>query len=304
MILVPFLSLALASGCISVSGNRLTTGDLAKEVPEFRKLAPDIVLGYSPVLGARRTLKTADLNRFLENNGSAERTKAELCIERASRVLQADEVTTAMRDALGALDAKLELIEFSRLPVPPGVVEFSQKDLVAGLSPNSPVRWPGAVRDDENHRFQIWAMVRVTASSRRVIAMTPLRPGQPIVAGQIREEEYEGFPTTRSINLTADSVIGRVPLRPIAADAVIAAELLAAPMDVVKGTTVLAQFDLGNVRLKLPMLAERGGAIGDRIMMRHPATHKVYYGKVSGQGQAVIENNAGQRDVKVQRGPQ
>ena len=45
--------------------------------------------------------------------------------------------------------------------------------------------WIGSVRYGGNHRFSIWARVKIAVRVERVLALTDLRPGQPITAAQV-----------------------------------------------------------------------------------------------------------------------
>lgn len=43
-----------APGCVAIEGERILAGDLARALPAFSAIAPEIELGYAPVPGVRR----------------------------------------------------------------------------------------------------------------------------------------------------------------------------------------------------------------------------------------------------------
>ncbi len=43
-----FCSIGFAADCVPVAGERILAGDLARAVPAFASVAPEVVLGYAP----------------------------------------------------------------------------------------------------------------------------------------------------------------------------------------------------------------------------------------------------------------
>ena len=60
--------------CLPVSGERILAGDMARAVPVFAGLAPELALGSAPAAGARRTYGAAELTRLARRYGLAART--------------------------------------------------------------------------------------------------------------------------------------------------------------------------------------------------------------------------------------
>jgi flagella basal body P-ring formation protein FlgA len=194
-----------------------------------------------------------------------------------------------MRKALEPLAADVEILEVSHFPAPEGEIEFSWKDLALPASPHAASRWRGFIRYDDDRRFAIWADVRITAECRRVVAVSTLRPGLPIRAEQVREETYQGFPLGKNLGL--EDVAGRALLRTVRSGDAITQDLLVEPMVIAKGAPLIAEYISGRIRLKIPVVAERAGRMGEMISVRNPSSQKVFAARVRGEGIVVVEEN-------------
>src|SRR5207237_1848165 len=124
----------------------------------------------------------------------------------------------------GSAKARVDIVELSRYPVPPGEIRFIRSALPA--STGAPVLWRGSVMYNGERRFAIWARVKITVPSTRMVAAENLPPGRRIEREHVRLEECEIFPSGRPSDASLDQILGRVPRRPIAAGAVITANLL------------------------------------------------------------------------------
>ncbi len=195
----------------------------------------------------------------------------------------------AMHTALAPIEAEIEILETSHYPAPAGEIEFSIKDLQPPASPRGTTRWRGFIRHDGDRRFAIWAIVRITARFQRVVAVTTLRSGTPIRAEQLREETYSGFPLGTS--LTLNDVVGRELLRTVHEGAAINAGLLTQPVVIAKGSHATAEYTDGSVRLKVVVIAEQAGRVGEWIDVRNPSSQKVFAARVRGEGQLVVDEN-------------
>src|SRR6185295_5611107 len=110
--------------CTAVAGDRITAGDLARAVPGFSSLAPEMLIGYAPVPGARRIYRAAEVDRLAVRYKLSLESPAEICFERVMEQLSPERVINAMRQALNNLEARIEVLELSRYPVPPGEIQF------------------------------------------------------------------------------------------------------------------------------------------------------------------------------------
>ncbi|MBI2679527.1 MAG: flagellar basal body P-ring formation protein FlgA [Candidatus Solibacter usitatus] len=271
--------------CTTVAGDRITAGDLARAVPGFSSLAPDTPVGYAPVPGARRIYRAAEVDRLAVRYKVPVASSNEICFERVMEQLQPDRVVNAMRHALNNLEARIEVLELSRYPVPPGEIQFSRSTLPPAA--DAPVIWRGFVRYGGERRFAIWARVRILVRAQKIVAVENLTAGSRIEARQVRLEECDVFPSQVGKE-EMDGIVGKIARRPISAGSPITATLLEEPKDVERGQMVEVEVRSGAARLKLEGRAQSAGRTGDAIRVRNLSTGKSFSAHVSAKGQVVL----------------
>src|ERR1019366_8579406 len=111
------------------------------------------------------------------------------CVTRPVAVLTAGRLLAAMQNVLPA--AHVELLDFSRLPAPEGELVFPVSGLRQGPAGGY---WSGYVSYGGNHRFTLWARVKVMVASARVVAAQDLKPGVALDSAQFRVETREEVP--------------------------------------------------------------------------------------------------------------
>jgi flagella basal body P-ring formation protein FlgA len=274
------------SGCVSIEGERILARDLAQAIPAFENIPADTALGFAPAPGARRVFHANDLRRLAIRYNVPPPPDIELCIQRAMEPLSVERVIQAMRDVLGNPNARVEVLELSRYPVPKGQIQFSRSALPPGGG--APVLWRGAVLYTGERRFAIWARVKIAVPSTRLVAAQNLSPGHRIEREQVRLEECEIFPSGRPSDQSLDQIVGRVPRRPIAAGAIITANLLDAPKEVERGDTVEVQVSSGAAHLKLEGLAESAGRRGESIPVRNLITNKSFSARIVDKDRVLV----------------
>ncbi len=277
------------AGCIAVEGEQILARHLAEAVPAFARLEGEAVLGYAPAPGARRILTAQEVARLAARHGLAVEGR-EVCLERALAPLTAQKVVEALRRALGREDARIELLDFSRYPVPPGELEFPRSGL--GAPPGGRAQamlWRGRLRYDGRRSLPVWARVRIAASGKRLVAAENLAPGKPVEARQLRLEEGEWFPLGEAPLEAVEAAAGLLPRRWIPAGTVLYARMLAPPREVERGQTVAVEVVSGGAQLRFQARAETGGRAGDVILVRHPSNGRRLAARVEGPGKAVID---------------
>jgi len=283
IILVLVAALAPGSAqCWPVSGDRILAQDMSHAVPAFAAMAPDLELGYAPAPGARRTYGAVELARLARRYGLALEPGMEACFVRPVETLTRERVAAALLTAMPA--ARMEVLEFSHQPVPPGELRFPVPGLSAGRPSESPRLWQGAVSRPGQADFPVWARVRLRVSGKRTIAVEALPAGRPILRAEVREEAYEGPPGLPDLS----HVLGRVARRPIPAGAVIEPEWLDAPADVTRGERVQVEVRSGRTRLLLEGEAQSSGRRGAVIGVRNPANGKVFRATVADRGRVTL----------------
>lgn len=286
-----FITLLLAAaagvcGCVSIEGERIVARDLAQAVPAFAAIPADTPLGYAPAPGARRVFHANDLHRLAIRYNIPQPSDGELCIERVMEALSPERVVQAMQDTLGNAKARVEVLELSRYPVPRGHIRFVRSALPP--SGGAPVLWRGSVLYAGERPFAIWARVKIAVPSTRMVAAENLPPGRRIERDHVRLEECEIFPSARAIDPSLDQILGRVPRRPIAAGAMITANLLDTPKDVERGDTVEVQVRSGAAHLKLEGLAQSGGRRGESIPVRNLITNKSFSARIVDKDRVLV----------------
>jgi flagella basal body P-ring formation protein FlgA len=284
ILLVTFCSIGFAAECVPVAGGRILARDLARAMPAFAGLPPEMALGYAPAPGSRRVYSAAELRRLAESHGLTVDPGVDACLVRPAGTLTRELVTAAMQ--LTVPKAHNEVLELSRQPVPPGELRFP----ISGLSvapasePDSPRVWRGQVRQLGQDDFPVWAKVRILVSGTRAVASEALLPGRRIERSQIRLEAYEGAPGMSD----PAQIVGRAPRRPISAGTAIEGGLLEEPQEVLRGERVRVEVWSGQARLLLEGEAQSSGRHGETIGVRNPATGKVFSAKVQNRGQVSV----------------
>jgi len=288
------LALAEAQVCKPMQADRILARDLAAVLPDFARIPPDTWLANMPPPGSQRTFHHAELLSLAERYSLRISPDASACFERAMEPLDRQRVLDAMRTALQIPDAHIELAETSLYPVPVGRIEFGLARLGRPASPDqrAPVLWRGDVVYGENHRFEIWARVRILAHRSRVKAAEELKPGRPIERWQLRVEMDEGFPLVQQPAPTMEQFVGMVPLRPIAAGAALLPTLVSPRNDVNRGDLVEIEVRSGAARLVLTARAESGGRDGETIMVRNLGSNRVFAAQVAGKDKAIVLTDA------------
>ncbi len=203
--------------------------------------------------------------------------------------LSAERVLPSMQKAFGDVAANIEIIDVSHFPAPEGEVEFSLKDLNPPSSSNAPTRWRGWIRESETKTFAIWALVRISADCKRVVAVQNLEVGQPIQATQVREEVYQGFPFGKNSMVTLDDVVGRAPLRTLRTNIAVRLDAIVEPVVVAGGADIIAEFRSGRIRVTAPVVSLGYGRLGDTISVRNPASKKIFAARIQSPGHVIVE---------------
>ena len=237
----------------------------------------------APATGARRESGAPGLPRTAAN-GKAVPPQTEPSIERAGGRLDAARLLEAMQRRLPG--ARIEILDFSRQPVPEGELDFS----LAGLRQTPAGEfWTGAVHYARARSFPMWAKVRVRADVPRVIALEELRPGSAIRAGQVRVEMRTEFPCGEVFATSPEEAVGMLARVTVSAGAPLRTAWLAAAPDIARGDMVKIEAAAGGVRVALEAEAQASGSRRQTIPFRNPATGRRFYAHVEGPGRASVK---------------
>jgi flagella basal body P-ring formation protein FlgA len=285
-ILAAQLTPALA--CVTASGDRILAGEVATELSEFSALPSETALGFAPAVGAKRVLPAEQLVRLAKQHGLDLTAGKDICVERATRLLNPEEILAAMRTTLSSPTVLLSIVDFSRAPVPPGEPVFLRIGLPASApGGNGPVLWRGYVQYAPGKKFPIWATVKIRAQRTRIVANADLAPGRPIGEDQVRAEQSEGYPRNSAAPRVED-VLHKIPRRTIKAGAEVVPALLTEERLVDRGEKVQVEVESGATRLSFEGRAESAGDVGGVISVRNPQNGRLFSARVSGKGRAVV----------------
>ncbi len=277
-------ALVAAGQCIEVAGDRVRASDLAPVIPEFSGVAPETEIAISPLPGAVRQLRAADLSRVL---GSP--VAAAACVVRKTRELSADEVLSAMRTSIPDTGVRLSIVDFSRTPVPPGTVEFPLSGLAPASSPETPVTWRGRVHTGEGRTTPVWARVRVSRTMRVLVARRNLRAGELIGTADIEERIAASGGLATPAAPDTQALANSEAARDIAEGTILRPSMLRAKTAVRKGDTLRVVVTGPGAQLKFDTAAESTARVGDRVLVRNPLNGRLIAAIVRGTGEASIE---------------
>lgn len=283
-------------GCFPVEDDRIYARDLAAAIPAFSGVAADFAVGYAPAPGIRRVFKGAALERLARNQGVTTEALPDVCFERAMAALQAGDILEAMRTAWYAgdvrgTDVRMELRSFSPLIAPQGKVVFPRAglQLPTASDPRAEVVWRGYVIYGINRRFSISARARITTTTTRVVAVSDLSIGTPVRADQIRLESFDTFALDDRPARNLDEVVGYLPRAPIRAGSTVLRSQLSRAPEVARGDVVKVEVTAGAARLMLEGRAENDGVTGKTILVKNPASGKLFRARVTGKDKVSVQ---------------
>lgn len=282
---------AQGPACTPVEGDRILGKHLAAALPAFRALPPETVLGSMPPPGSQRVFHASELASLAQRNSIRLDSPADVCFEWPMESLDRAHILQAMHESLKDADARIEITETSLNLVPRGRLEFPLETLGKPALPaqKDPALWRGEVVYGRDHRYAVWAKVRVIVSCERVIASEALKPGQPIDPKQVLVERGECFPSLDRSGQKPASVPGMVPVRVIATGSEVRPEFLTRPNDVNRGDAVHVEVQSGSAHLALVAKAESGGRSGDFITVRNPSSNKTFRARIKDKDQVVVQ---------------
>lgn len=308
ILILQVVAAALGAACLEIPGERILARDLVPALPGFSALPPELPVGFAPAPGARRIMTRQGLERLASQHGLGITAAAEICLERPMESLTQERVLAALRAALdeeprasaGDLkEARLEVLDFSRYPVPRGELEF----LRSGLAPPAATRllaprlWRGRVRYAGGRSYPVWARIRISVPGHQVVAVQNLAAGRPIEAAQVEIVTAELSPFSERPAGALEQVIGRLPRRSILSGSPLLPSALTAPKQVERGEMVSVEVFSGAAQLSFQAQAQSGGNAGDVIALRNPATGRRFPARVEGERKAVIHANSQPRTI-------
>ncbi len=217
--------LAVAPTCQKVESDKITAGDFARAAPEFSTLPADTFLGFSALPGGHRLFTAADVRRIAGQHQITSIASESVCFEWSMRKLERDAVIAAITEALGRVEPRVEVEDYSLFMVPEGKLVFPLGSL--NRQPQGTALWRGYVQYAGEKRFNVWAKVRLpeifdVRSGDRVVVLVESGAASLKLDGQAVSPGVVGQVVTvrnlRSGKLFAAEVTGKGSVRVDAGD--------------------------------------------------------------------------------------
>lgn len=288
--LLLFSMMTHLSSCQPLNRPVILGEDLAKALPAFSSMPGDAVVAFSPAAGLQKHFNSVDLSRVGRRYGITVPTDAEACFEWTFQPLTSSEIVAAIRDALRLPEARVEVLATSHTVVPDGKLTFALTGISASTmaDPTTPVTWRGRIVYGGSRQFDIWARVRLSVTTTRVVATEDLLPDQVVTSSAVRLETYDEFPLKHEIARNLDEVVGKLTRRPIRAGLPVLRMDLADPFLVRRGDTVDVTVVSGAAEIHLQAMANTSGRQGDTISLTNTQTGKIFRARVGGRDKVIL----------------
>ncbi|HLJ46796.1 MAG TPA: flagellar basal body P-ring formation chaperone FlgA [Bryobacteraceae bacterium] len=279
------------AACRAVDGDFILARDVAMDVIAFGVLEPDLHIGFAPLPGTRRTFTGQELAAFAKGRDiPVEALIPSICFERAVQPLSADPLQKALEAGLNLPGASIEIVDYSRDPVPSGQLDFPRSGLgtPSRYEPDTPIIWRGRLKYAQHSTIAVWVKVRISLMCQAVVA-TRLLNRRTIVSADdvqiVRRNLYPFAPRLDSLN----QVLGRTIRRTTRAGMLLSNDLLEDPPEVRKGETVLVSSTSGAATVSFTATALTNGWRGESIALVNPQNHRVMKAIVTGSGNATVK---------------
>ncbi len=266
-----------APDCVVVAGPSVLAAELAAKVVEFSSLPPGQVLLPSPNPGVRRLLRPLEVGQIARRHGIELSSSPGLCIERQSETLDPARLKAALDRAWsqhgGAPDDHLELLDFSRLPVPPGDIEFGPPPTptLVGCQAGAPLNWRGRIRYDGAQSFPIWVSVRVQASRHVLLFAKDLPAGAVIDTSSVTASPVRCAVLPQGALSEPSSVLGRELRAGVRQGDPVRFQQTVAVREIDRGDLVSVRIE-GVRHVQVRAVALTSGRRGERVILQNPLT--------------------------------
>lgn len=283
-----FRTTFLMAHCLEVQGDSIRAEDVGQVIPVFIQAGKRMV-GPAPLAGIERHFSNADLRRAARrldlSDANAASWPAQVCFAYTVAPLTREAVTEAISRSAGP-ESEFELTEFSHFPVPPGKLVFD----VAGLSPDrrdGTKLLRGSVIYAPTRRVAVWARIRSVNRPKGLVAAVDLKSGIRLTAEHLRWADLQ--PGTTSSMTSIAELENTVTRRSIPAGTVITSVMLAPCLDIDRGEVVHVRVRAGGAMLAFTSRAETGGRVGDKILLKNPASGHRFHARVESRGRVLVD---------------
>lgn len=277
------------SACTAIEGERIVAGDLSTAIPSFLAVKQSTDLGPAPSPGVKRILSRAQLARLAAAEGvPSEGMPESLCLERRQEVLDPVAVLAALesaaRELFPAEKIRVEILDYIRYPLPPGVLSFRRQGVLggSGKTMDAPLLWRGSLTTNTKRSRPVWAKAKVLVQRSCWSAKADLTAGAQPVEEQFEHSErwLNPFLTgTACADPREKKVRLRRPLRP--GQLLLQSDLVTVP-PVRRGERVQASLEIAYARLSFDAVSEMDGMDGQPVFIKRDGRR--LRGRVTGSG--------------------
>jgi flagella basal body P-ring formation protein FlgA len=277
--------------CVRIEGGHIAAKDLAGVALAFASVPPDSIIGLAPAPGLQRNLSTAELSRIARDLGATAAITEGVCVEGASELLTEARLRAAIEPVLSRPDMQIDIVDFSRYPVPIGELEFALSGLPRSSSsrPDAPLIWRGRVKYDERRTMTIWASVRISSEGSWVEAVTPIAANVEIRADQVVLKSGRVYGLQAKSISDVSELIGRRLARSARAGQRITADMIGARRDIEPGDLVQVSVKSGSAMLRFDAHAETGGKTEQHVFVTMPNGARRISALVVAKGKVLLD---------------
>jgi len=261
---------------LALEHDRLTAGDLAQVIPEWKAVAPHEPLAFAPLPGIDRRAPKGQLLGWGKRLGldlQPENLPDVVLVSRRMRQLTEAEAKTelaaaiAERHGLDSAQVRVHLDDFQASPVPTGALRFEANIPLTQLNePRSlPLRW----KDGGGRSSTIWLRATLAIVGRYAVAAESLEVGTIL-----RPEDFvfqtgplPGDP--KKYISTPQQVMGMTLRRHSREGEPLLRSALARHSTVRRGDLLELQLKSRAIQLRVPGRAEQSGLAGETITCRN-----------------------------------
>lgn len=291
-----FISIPVATiaACLPIDGDRILVRHLANAISAFTAASPERFVSIAPAPGATRTFRPAEIAALARSTGIPLEHLGDnlvpVCFERRRSPLTSAAIIEAMRASMPA-DTEIDVVDFCRIDVPSGRLEFPRSGLAPPTSQGGPqqVIWRGRLQFSATDSIPVWAKTRVSVRRRQVVPLGDLPAGKPIDAAQIQVVESGVHPSLPAGPAEVEAVAGWTPRLRLRAGLPIPPGALLAPIVIERGASLVVEARAGGALLRFEVRAEASGRPGDLIPVKNADSGKRFRVRVMEKGLARVE---------------
>jgi flagella basal body P-ring formation protein FlgA len=283
------LFLLAAAVCITIDGESIRVGDIARGIPSFAAADPQVLVGLAPAFGANRTMAPSEVIKLAARYNVDLPVPQGICFARPSRHLDAAELKEALERALPEKGTNIDVVDFAAYPVPIGTMAFTPSGLQRSSMGDGTRVWHGRVEYGNHRSYPVWAKVRIHCRRTMVVATSMIPAGAIIRDADVAIEERETDPGSSPVASRLEEVIGKVARTRIAGREGVRMSTVSLPPIVKRGEDVEVTVQSGQASLRLTARAQKAGRTGETIPVRNPVSGRIFPVRVEGEGHAVAE---------------